>query len=312
MTQLVKYEAARQALSEAKAIDEVKDIRDKAEAMRLYAKQAKDFDMANWAAEIRIRAERKLGEMLKAQRESGGMAKPTGSNQYQDRSHDETDPPRLVDMGITKSMSSRAQAIAAVPEEDFERAIADHKEQQKELTSATIHSLTERGKAHVANNSGENEWYTPEQFIISARIVMGSIDLDPASSELANKTVQAKTFFTSNDDGLSKRWYGSVWMNPPYAQPLISQFSKKISEAFNSGDIEQAIVLVNNATDTSWFQNMAYLSSALCFPKSRIKFIDKNGNPGAPLQGQAILYMGKNGNDFASEFQQYGFVLTHV
>ena len=68
--------------------------------------------MANWAAEIRIRAERKLGEMLKAQKEVGGMAKPGPK----DRSHDATElPPKLSDMGITKSMSSREQAICHHP-----------------------------------------------------------------------------------------------------------------------------------------------------------------------------------------------------
>ena len=70
--------------------------------------------MANWAAEIRIRAERKLGEMLKAQKAAGRMNKGTqgaGSNQYQVQSHDETAPPKLSALGISKSMSSRAQAI---------------------------------------------------------------------------------------------------------------------------------------------------------------------------------------------------------
>jgi len=78
---------------------------------------------------------------------------------------------KLADMGITKSMSSRAQAIASVPEEEFEQAISEHKDQQKELTSATIHSLTEKGKAHVAHNSGENEWYTPIDLIDAAKPV---------------------------------------------------------------------------------------------------------------------------------------------
>ncbi|VAX09334.1 hypothetical protein MNBD_GAMMA25-180 [hydrothermal vent metagenome] len=114
-------------------------------AMRAYAKQSKDFEMANWAAEIRIRAERRMGEMIRAQKETGGMNKGGGdrkSEQYH-QSHDETgdSQPKLSDMGITKSMSSRAQAIASVPEDEFEETITKHREQQKELTGAHVGEL---------------------------------------------------------------------------------------------------------------------------------------------------------------------------
>jgi len=159
---------------------------------------------------------------------------------------------------------------------------------------------------HVAQNSGENEWYTPPQFIESARNVMGQIDLDPASSEIANKTVQASVIFTKDDDGLSKQWNGNVWMNPPYAQPLMSQFAEAVSIKYEKGEINQAIVLVNNATETQWWQRMASCSSAVCFPKTRIRFLDPDGNPGAPLQGQSILYFGKNKSAFVEQFSKYG------
>lgn len=68
MTSLVKYDAACRALAEAKAVDEVKDLRDKADAMRIYAMQAKNKTLEIDAAEIRIRAERRLGELIAAQK----------------------------------------------------------------------------------------------------------------------------------------------------------------------------------------------------------------------------------------------------
>ena len=52
---------------------------------------------------------------------------------------------------------------------------------------------------HVANNSGENEWYTPIDYINDAREVMGSIDVDPASSDIANEIVKATQYFTSTN-----------------------------------------------------------------------------------------------------------------
>ncbi len=263
--------------------------------------------MANWAAEIRIRAERKLGEMLKAQKEAGLMNK--GGRPSENQSSDTTGL-TLSEAGISRDLSSRAQAIAAVPESEFEQTIAEHRGQQTELTSATMHKLTESGKAHVSHNSGENEWYTPPDYIEAARKVMGGIDLDPASSKIANQTVKAAKYFTAENNGLEKKWKGRVWINPPYAQPLINEFSKKICESLES--MEQAIVLVNNATETSWFQNMAKVSASICFVDKRIRFLDPAGKPGAPLQGQAALYFGGNIKKFVAEYARFGVVLAHV
>jgi ParB family chromosome partitioning protein len=139
---------------------------------------------------------------------------------------------------------------------------------------------------------------------------MGSIDLDPASSQLANKTVKANVYFTAEDDGLVQEWYGNVWMNPPYSQPLIAQFSNTIADKYDCGDIEQACVLVNNATETSAFQRMLESCACVCFLRSRVKFIDETGNPRlTPLQGQAILYFGKNTDAFCKEFSEMGRIL---
>lgn len=183
-------------------------------------------------------------------------------------------------------------------------AIAEHSEPAKEVMRDAVK------KAHVANNSGNNEWYTPADYIALAREVMGGIDTDPATSEIANRTVQAAQIFTAEDNGLTKRWSGRVWCNPPYAQPLIAEFAEAIASKFESGEIEQACVLVNNGTETGWFQRMLQAASAVCFPRSRIRFVDPEGNPsGAPLQGQAVLYLGKEPETFASVFAEKGAVL---
>lgn len=170
--------------------------------------------------------------------------------------------------------------------------------------------LEHKEMAHVGHNSGNNEWYTPTDYIEAARSVMAGIDLDPASSDIANKAVQATTYYTSEDDGLSFQWKGRVWMNPPYAADLIGKFTCKLAEHFATGDITEAIVLVNNATETSWFQPLLMQCEAVCFPRGRIKFIDTDGvASGAPLQGQAILYLGKAPQLFDNEFSAFGPVL---
>src|SRR5262245_6844094 len=74
-----------------------------------------------------------------------------------------------------------------------------------------------RSSAHPSYNTGENEWYTPPAYLEAARLVLGGIDLDPASSDVAQRRVRAGRYFTKKDDGLSRPWRGRVWLNPPYA-----------------------------------------------------------------------------------------------
>jgi phage N-6-adenine-methyltransferase len=177
------------------------------------------------------------------------------------------------------------------------------------MFSPNIEQIIEdkRPKAHVSYNSGENQWYTPPCYIESARVVMGAIDLDPASSEIANEMVKATTIYTQEDDGLQYEWQGNIWMNPPYSQPLISQFIAKLT---TSESVNQAIVLVNNGTETAWGQMLLKASSAVCFHQGRIRFINPNGVVGqSPLQGQIICYIGNNPNKFSNEFSQYGTIL---
>lgn len=162
-------------------------------------------------------------------------------------------------------------------------------------------------KPHVSYNSGNNEWYTPKEYIDAARDVMGSIDLDPASNPTANETVKAEMYFTAEQDGLLQEWFGNVWLNPPYSSDLIGKFAEKVT----TEDLEQAIVLVNNATETAWFEKIVSVSSAIVFPTSRVKFYRPDGTIGAPLQGQAVLYIGANAERFLQVFSRFGWGVKH-
>lgn len=214
--------------------------------------------------------------------------------------------PELLDALRRKEVSIHlASQVVDLPDEQRTQAIA-------EALLDPAHApqvLREAVRAHVANNSGNNEWYTPANIITAAREAMGSIDIDPASSDIANQTVQAATYFTAETNGLAQEWPGNVWMNPPYAQPLIADFSAALAEKVKVGEVRQACVLVNNGTETAWFQTLLDVASAVCLVKTRVKFVDPNGKPSAPLQGQAVIYIGKESQRFADAFCSFGKVL---
>jgi ParB family chromosome partitioning protein len=169
-------------------------------------------------------------------------------------------------------------------------------------------ALLSAPKAHVANNSGDNEWYTPAEIIKAARQVMGGLDLDPASSEEANAVVKAATFYTAEQDGLKQTWKGTVWLNPPFAGELIGRFAQKLVD---SEQVAQAVVLVNNATETRWFQLLLTKAACLCLPAGRVKFWHPR-KVATPLQGQAILYFGPHKGKFHAQFKHFGAVCDIV
>ena len=125
-TELIRYDAMCNAIAAAYEVDEVKDIRDKARAIEVYARQARNVEAERRACEIRLRAERKCGVLLK-QAEKNRGAQGSGSNQHEVRSHDDT-APTLSDLGISKTQSSRWQKMADIPDDEFEDvlAAADH------------------------------------------------------------------------------------------------------------------------------------------------------------------------------------------
>jgi hypothetical protein len=161
---------------------------------------------------------------------------------------------------------------------------------------------------HGTQGTGENEWYTPARYVEMARQVLGSIDTDPASSPSANEVVQAAQYFSREDDGLSKPWTGNVWMNPPYSRDLLPLFVDKFLSEWDSKNIRAGIVLTHAYTDTSWFHKLAVLASPICLTAGRIKFLDTDGVPAAPTQGQAFFYFGDNPQEFSATFAETGIV----
>lgn len=151
------------------------------------------------------------------------------------------------------------------------------------------------------------EWYTPARYIDAARDVMGDIDLDPASSDLANDVVQAAEYFTEDDDGLAQDWKGRVWLNPPYGKGT-GLFATKLQGEYDAGRVTAAVLLINAyGFDSDWFQ--PFWDHTLCFTDHRIVFYSPHRESGGPANGNLFVYLGSEPERFGEVFGAFGFIV---
>jgi N6-adenosine-specific RNA methylase IME4 len=158
--ELVLLDQAHQALCQARSIDEVKDLRDKAEAVKAYARKARlGKQILVEASAIKVRAERRLGEILR----QTPLANSAPGNQYTGRVEvfsGNDAPLRLADVGLTKSDSSRLQKIASLPRQEFERYLAERVDAFQEPTTAGLlqlvkqHRMAQRVRSHATPAGG--------------------------------------------------------------------------------------------------------------------------------------------------------------
>lgn len=192
MTTLAKYEAARRALAEAHRIDEVKDIRDKAHAMQEYARQAKDRELIEMATDIKLRAERRAGELLREMPKNKGAQ---GIGPIAVEPHDRNQSPtKLADIGITKDESSRWQKLAAMPEEQFEEKVLGVKSAMRAKTEGP----RPKAKKQTKRRSGPAPDVEKE---LAAAIIDEGKTLEQATSEFGLPSVQHAKLAVAREQG---------------------------------------------------------------------------------------------------------------
>jgi phage N-6-adenine-methyltransferase len=305
MTGLVRYDTMCRAIAEAHDLDEIKLIRDEAAMLQAAARVAGNTQAEDRCYEIRMRAQKRAGEVSKQIKKAQVIGPGRGHKNESAQCGDVLPKHKILDnAGITTQQASEWERLADVPEEQFEAAFAENKRPSIDEIIGKSNAM-----AHRTNFTGNDEWFTPGKYVELAREVLGEIDLDPASHAIAQETVRAAQFFTAADDGLKQEWHGRIFLNPPYSKPLIGQFVDKLIAEFLSGNVREAIMVVNNSSDTRWFHAALCVARRVCFTKGRISFISPGGGGCSPVQGQALHYFGPNVERFEAVFSAHGAVV---
>ena len=173
------------------------------------------------------------------------------------------------------------------------------------------------GRQPLSKSRDSDAWYTPPEYIEFARAVMERIDLDPFSSISANVIVQAKHIFTQEKSAFEHSWNveknARVFMNPPYSAGLITHAVNRFIDQWQDKAFSQAVVLVNNATDTRWFNLLIKHSIAMCFTDHRISFWNADGKRvSGNTRGQTFFYFGNTATRFQKKFSRHGFIVKPV
>lgn len=168
------------------------------------------------------------------------------------------------------------------------------------------------------------EWYTPTPFVEVARVVLGTIDLDPASHPEANERIKATRIFTEQENGLLQVWTGNIFINPPGGKGLIAQFWKKFIESGCTG-VWIGYSLEQLQTLQSCEGYPSPIDFPICLPNRRIVFVENEAKKAEriakllaegkspnkksqPTHANYVTYIGENPALFAKAFGQFGAV----
>lgn len=144
----------------------------------------------------------------------------------------------------------------------------------------------------------KDEAGTPEAILTLGRLVLGRYDLDPASSEVFNRTVRAAVYYTREDDGLRPQqpWGRRdtplrLWLNPPFLQT--EAFLLRLIAEIEAGTVEGALVLVNSNVGYQWYERAVDRWPAVQL-RQRLTFLKADGTPhrGEHKKGQTIMLAG--------------------
>lgn len=163
----------------------------------------------------------------------------------------------------------------------------------------------------INQDSGNTDFYTPPFILAAARQVLTVIDLDPSSSETANKNVQAKKFFTIADDALNRPWLGNVWMNHPFSKLNNKDWIIKLVGEYGLRHTKSALCICYAATSEKWFRPL--LRFPQCFLHGRTDYYLPSGEKKSGVtKGSVVTYLGDDLKSFSDVFGKLGTVKIAV
>jgi hypothetical protein len=192
-------------------------------------------------------------------------------------------------------------------------------------------SLLTNPAQFINATSGQVEYYTPPEIIEAARETMGAIELDPASSAIANSRIRAVRYFDESANGLYQPWIAeTLWLNHPYGKSEqrcspdckkkvcvrrrfhLQEFKagnaewiSKLVKEFEAGNVKQACCITFASTSEKWFRPL--LRYAQCFLYGRTAFILPTGQPlKGNTKGSVVTYLGPSVEKFAAAFRKLG------
>jgi len=218
---------------------------------------------------------------------------------------------RVSPMGDIPANERQARALAAVPvdaQADVWAAVLETTPANKVTAKLITETAAKRADHQLLKQDSRNvEYWTPGYVLERARMVLGAIELDPASCETANQTVHAERFFTLEDDGLAQDWVArTLWLNPPYGRDEAThqgnqgRWSAKLIDAYEAGHVGAAMLLVNASMSEHWFTPLK-AAYPICFHDGRMRF-EGPGAGNAPTNGNALIYFGRDVERFAEVF----------
>ena len=145
----------------------------------------------------------------------------------------------------------------------------------------------------VFTSALHDEHYTPPNLIKIARKTMGEIEVDPASSDIAQETVQAQKYFTLERQITDSDWRGKVWLNPPFSK--ISDWVNLLVGHFSDGNVTEAVLLTKLDCRTKWFARLMSAANAFGMVRGNVRFSQAANTA---QFGVALWYFGESVDRF--------------